>query len=128
MRSNTNSKELDALTKNCKASLSGLSRMEGVDNKLMEVVNRDLKAAYSFIGRNAQYINFKDNDRERYTAEVPTPVTTELLSVPNVIKDFVTTDKYDKTGFIWWILISVLVDIAAFVFFSLVFSKKNNNV
>lgn len=121
------SKTLDGLIKNCEIALSDVNKMSGVDNDIIKAATDDLANGYSFIKANSQYIAFKDNDKERYTRDGAMPEAKEMLSVPDVWKDFLTTDKYKGHGFIWWVFIALLVDLAGFVFFNLAFSKDDNN-
>lgn len=121
------SKQLDGLIKNCEIALSDVNEMNGIDNAIISAATDDLANGYSFIKANSQYIQFKDNDKERYTRDGAMPEAKEMLSVPDVWKDFLTTDKYNGHGFIWWVFIALLVDLAGFVFFNIAFSKDNNN-
>ena len=121
------SKALEGLIKNCEIALADVNRMDGVDNNIIKVATDDLANGYSFIKANSQYIAFKDNDKERYTREGAMPEAKEMLSVPDVWKDFLTTNKYNGHGFIWWVFIALLVDLAGFVFFDLAFGKNDNN-
>lgn len=121
------SKTLDGLIKNCEIALSDVNKMDGVDNGIIKAATDDLANGYSFIKANSQYIAFKDNDKERYTRDGAMPEAKEMLSVPDVWKDFLTTDKYNGHGFIWWVFIALLVDLAGFTFFNLAFNKDNNN-
>lgn len=121
------SKELDGLIKNCELALSDINKMDGVDNNIIKAATNDLGNGYSFIKANSQYIAFKDNDKERYTRDGAMPEAKEMLSVPDVWKDYLITNKYNGHGFIWWVLIALLVDLAGFIFFNFAFSKDNNN-
>ncbi len=121
------SKELNSLIKNCGIALSDVTKMKSVNNDIINGALEDLDNGYSYIKSNSQYIEFKDKDKENYTRDGAIPEARQMLSVPDVWKDFLTTDKYDGHGFIWWVLISLLVDLAAFIFFNIAFSKQNNN-
>lgn len=122
-----NSTVLNGLIDNCRIALNDVNQMQGVNNDIIEAAVNDLRNAYAFIKANSQYISFKDSDRERYTKEGAMPESQAMLSVPDVWKDFLTTDKYDGHGFIWWVFIALLVDLAAFIFFNMAISDKNNN-
>lgn len=121
------SKELEQLIANCRIALSDINNMDGVNNKVIKAATNDLTNAYSFIKTNSQYIEFKDNDKDIYTRDGAMPEAKAMLSVPDVWKDFLTTDKYKGHGFIWWVFIAILVDLAAFIFFNMAFGKKQNN-
>lgn len=121
------SKTLQGLIKNCDIALSDVNKMDGIDNGIIKAATNDLANGYSFIKANSQYVVFKDKDKERYTREGAMPEAKEMLSVPDVWKDYLTTDKYNGHGFIWWVFIALLVDLAGFIFFNLAFSKNDNN-
>lgn len=122
------SKELDGLIQGCKAALHDItSRMDGIDNNLIEAATKDLSNGYAFINQNSQYIAFKEGDKERYTRLGAIPEAKEMLSVPDVWKDFLFTHKYDGHGFIWWVFIALLVDLAGFIFCNMAFSKEQDS-
>ena len=127
VRNNMNAQDIDKLIYNCDAALSDIHNMNDVDNDIVSYAVKDLTEGYAYIGKNAEYVDFKDADKERYTKEGAIPETKAMLSVPDVWKDYITTDKYAGRGFIWLVLIALLVDIAAFIFFNIAFNKKNNN-
>ncbi|MBD5171488.1 MAG: hypothetical protein HDT07_05730 [Bacteroidales bacterium] len=110
------SKELNNLIKNNTRALSDINKMTTVNNNVVQAAIDDLVNSYAYIKANAQYINFKENDKGRYTREGAMPEAKEMLSVPDVWKDYLTTDKYNGHGFVWWILIAILVDLAGFIF------------
>lgn len=120
------SDELKGLIDNCKIALADINKMDGIDNEIIKAATDDLANGYSYIKANSQYIVFKDKDKTRYTRDGAMPEAKEMLSVPDVWKDFITTDKYSGHGFIWWVFIALLVDLAGFVFFNLAFKKSNN--
>lgn len=119
-----NSPELNGLIENCKIALKDINQMYGINNDIIAAAVNDLTSGYAFINTNSQYIMFKEGDEERYTREGAMPDAKAMLSVPDVWKDFLTTDKYKGHGFIWWVFIALLVDLAAFIFFDIAFGKK----
>lgn len=127
IRRTMGSKELDALIKNCGIALKDIQAMDGVNNEIVKLAMNDLDAGYSFIAANSKYIDFDDNDKEQYTKEGAVSNARGLLSVTKVWSDFMTTKKYDGHGFVYWILIALLVDISAFIFFVMAFDDKKNN-
>lgn len=127
IRQTMGSKELDNLIKNNKIALSDVNNMSTVNNDVVQAAIGDLVNSYAFIKANAQYIDFKNGDKERYTREGAIPEAKEMLSVPDVWEDYLTTKKYDGHGFIWWVLIALLVDLAGFIFYNISFNSKNNN-
>lgn len=87
-----------------------------------EVDNR-LLAGYATIKTYNDFISFQtESDKERYVAEHPITKLKRLMSVFDVWQD-VFVGQYKGHGFVFWILISILVDISAFIFFDLTFRK-----
>lgn len=90
-----------------------------------EVDNR-LLAGYATIKTYNDFISFQsESDTEKYVTEHPITKLKRLMSVFDVWRD-VLTGQYKGHGFIFWILISILVDIAAFIFFDLTFKKRED--
>ena len=121
------SKELESLIANNKLALKDITNMKSVDNEVIQAAINDLNNGYAYIKTNSQYIQFKGNDKELYTRDGAMPESKAMLSVPDVWKDYLTTDKNEGHGFIWWVLIALLVDISGFIFFQMAFNSKNNN-
>lgn len=46
-----------------------------------------------------------------------------MLSVIDVWKDYFA-GKFKGRGFLFWIVISILIDVAAFIFFDIAFKKR----
>jgi hypothetical protein len=104
---------------------------KNVGYKIMEIVNNDLVQAYSAIAEHANLLSFKSNDKgesdkEKYTETNAQPKTVKLAQVPTVWWDYLH-GKYDGHGFLWRIMLSILVDLAAFIFFNIAFNNKDNN-
>lgn len=91
----------------------------------MKEVCNILDEGYSTIYLYNQFVNFKKpEDEATYTAKNPQTKVRRVLSVFDVWDDFLA----GKTGglhFTFWIFISVLIDIAAFVFFDIAFKKRD---
>ena len=84
-----------------------------------------LTEGYNEIKKNNVLVNFNSPaDKEIYTAEKPVTKVKRLLSVFDVWKDFLK-GKFAGHGFAFWIVISILVDISAFIFFDLAFKKED---
>jgi hypothetical protein len=128
IRRTMNSPQLNSHIENCKIALKDINEMQGVNNDVVGAAVNDLISDYAFIKSNQDYISFKEGDKERYTREGAIPEAKEMLSVPDVWWDFLTTDKYKGHGFIWWVFIALLVDLSAFIFFDLAFRKKGYSV
>lgn len=108
-------------------AIIGLNEMRnsGVqDDATINTANGILKGAYSTVKNYSDMVMFKsDSDKEAYTADNQVTKTTRLLSVIDTWMDFVK-GEYAGRGFIFWIIISILVDVAAFVFFDIAFKKS----
>lgn len=95
------------------------------DAEDMKEVCNILDEGYSTINLYNQFVNFKKpEDEATYTAKNPQTKVRRVLSVFDVWDDFLA----GKTGglhFTFWIFISVLIDIAAFVFFDIAFKKRD---
>lgn len=83
----------------------------------------ELHKSYGIISLNKPFIHFDKNDEGVYTKEKPDTKTKRLSSVINVTVDFLH-GKYSDSSW-YYILLSILVDIAAFIFFDIAFMKKN---
>lgn len=92
--------------------------------RIREVCDR-LNSGYATIKMYSQFVDFKSNeDKEAYTANNPQTKVSRLLSVYDVWADFLA-GKDGGMHFAFWIFISVLIDIAAFVFFDIAFKKRS---
>lgn len=84
-----------------------------------------LNKGYSTINNNQQFVNFKtEQEKEDYTRADSKTKVSHLLSVYDVWMDFFSGKK-GGLSFVFWIFISILVDIAAFVFFDMAFKKRD---
>lgn len=88
---------------------------------------KELKDGYNTIASNKTFIQFDKNsdDEEVYTKENAETRTKRMSSVIDVF--FVDFLKGKYAGSLWYyVILSILVDIAAFIFFDIAFMKKNN--
>lgn len=121
-----NSSELIKINTKLTADKEKINTMDGTDHELIRNVINDLDMGYSFIASHENYIKFKnEQDRKHYCKEGAITEAQGMYSVFDVWKDFLTTDKYDDHGFFWWVMIALLVDLAAFIFFDLAFKKND---
>lgn len=82
-------------------------------------------SGYTNIKNNQEYVKFDNtNDKELYTAENLETNTKRMLSVIDVWMDFFK-GKY-PVSFLFYVLLSILVDVAAFIFFDFAFRKRDN--
>ena len=116
-----NSTVLANLMANNKIALSDIQNMEGINHDIIAAAVLDLENSYSYIKSNSKYIEFKEQDKEKYTKDGAIPEAQKMLAINVVWKDFLSTDKYDAHGFAWWIVIALMIDLAAFIFFNKVF-------
>lgn len=83
-----------------------------------------LDEGYATIRTYNQFVNFKDEaDRVAYTSPNAVTKVRRMISVFEVWEDFLA-NQYAGYGFSFWILISILVDVAAFIFFDIAFKKR----
>ncbi len=88
-------------------------------------VTNILNQGYSTIKTYQQFVDFKnEEDKENYTCSNPQTKVTRLLSVYDVWVDFLS-GKQGGLAFVFWIIISILIDIAAFIFFDIAFKKRD---
>jgi hypothetical protein len=91
----------------------------------IKTVCNNLNQGYSTIKTYQQFVDFKnDADKDSYTADNSQTKVSRLLSVYDVWVDFLT-GKQGGLAFVFWIIISILVDIAAFIFFDIAFKKRD---
>ncbi len=120
-----NLKEVDVVDKNL-AIMSDAIHQSKLDlNKsedIKEVCDR-LTEGYNAVNKNRDFVKFKNlEDNNAYTASKPVTKAKRLISVFDVWSDFLS-GNFNGHGFIFWIVISILVDIAAFIFFDIAFKK-----
>lgn len=84
-----------------------------------------LNEGYNTIKKNRDFVNFSSkNDEAIYTADNPVTKVKRMISVFDVWEDFLN-GEYAGHGFAFWIIISILVDVAAFIFFDIAFKKRD---
>lgn len=82
-------------------------------------------SGYTCVKNNQKFVKFDNaTDKSLYTAENLETNTKRMLSVIDVWIDFFK-GKY-PISFLFYILLSILVDIAAFLFFDFTFKKRDN--
>lgn len=97
-----------------------------VDNQLINEADVALKDGYATIKNYHNFINFNsEQEKELYLAENQLTKTSRMLSVIDVWKDYLA-GKHKGRGFVFWIVIAVLVDVAAFIFFDLAFARRDD--
>lgn len=97
-----------------------------IDNNLITQADLVLKKSYATIKNYSDFINFNsEEDKKMYMADNQITRTSEMLSVFDVWRDFIASE-YKGRGFIFWVMIAILVDMAAFVFFDITFKKSED--
>jgi len=115
-----NFKALDLIRKNIQNGTLDLNEADDIS-----MICNQLNQGYSTIKTYNQFVEFKNpEDKAAYTAGDPETKVTRMLSVYDVWHDFLT-GKLGGLGFVFWIIISILVDIAAFIFFDIAFKKRD---
>ena len=100
------------------------SKLSLTDADDIKTICNNLNQGYSSIKTYQQFVDFKNKkDKEDYTCSNSQTKVSRLLSVYDVWVDFLTS-KQKGLAFVFWIIISVLVDIAAFIFFDIAFKKR----
>lgn len=93
------------------------------DEAIITQTESVLQNAYSLIKNNKQYVIFNEGDKVIYCADKITTKTHQLKNVIKVWQDYLA-GNYKGKGFFYWIMISLLVDLGAFIFFDLAFKKE----
>lgn len=120
-------RQRDKCLAECRTSLNDLNEMTDLEMPVIDEATRALEGAYPFIKSNLSPIKYETPaDKEKYTREMIISDTKAMRSVPDVWNDFLTTEKYKGHGFLWWVLIALLVDLSAFIFFDIA-QKKNED-
>lgn len=104
-------------------TISVMVNAGNIDEDIIKQTEGVLQGAYALIKYNEQFVAFDEADKEIYTAENLVTRTKRLLSVFDVWVDFIK-GRYAGSGFIFWVIISILVDLGAFIFFDIAFAKK----
>lgn len=87
-------------------------------------VCQQLNNGYAVIRTYKDYVTFQtEEEKEHYTSPNSVTKVTRMKSVFDVWADYLT-GAYAGRGFIFWIILAILVDVAAFIFFGIAFGKK----
>ena len=92
----------------------------------MSELTRQLGIAYSTIKTYQSFVTFSTGEDDAlYTAENSISKTQSMVSVYNVWIDFLH-GKYRGHGLWYWVVIAILLDMAAFIFFDITFAKRDD--
>lgn len=106
--------------------LEEMAAANELDNEIVRQTDMVLKAGHGVVRNYATFVNFNSPaDRELYTAPEQLTRISRLLSVVDVWADFFH-GAFSGRGFIFWILLSLVVDLAAFIFFDMAFKASDN--
>lgn len=85
-----------------------------------------LNDGYATIRTYQQFVDFKDEtDKVAYTSPNSVTKVKRMISVFDTWKDFIN-GEFEGHSFLFWIVISILVDVAAFIFFDIAFRKRED--
>lgn len=89
---------------------------------------KELKDGYNIIGTNKLFVDFDRNsdDEAVYTKENVETRTKRMASVIDVFFVDFLQGKY-PASFWYYVILSILVDIAAFIFFDIAFKRNENS-
>ena len=91
----------------------------------VQMADKDLNDAFSHIKTYSNCISFDGNDRDYFSRDGAILKCNELKNPSSIWWDYITTDKYSGHGFLWKIMLSLLVDLAAFIFCYIAFNYKS---
>lgn len=95
-----------------------------VDDVVLREAGLVLTESYALVKQYSEKIQFNEDDKDLYTT-YNISRTTRMLSVWDLWVDFFAGLLPSSGRFVFWIVISVLVDIAAFMFFDFAFKKED---
>lgn len=111
-------KQLNTHLANIDIVLNDIHNMHSIEQDKIDNANTVLTESYSIINTYSDQLKLKDKTQHGVNQ------ITRLTSVIDTWKDFIK-GEFAGRGFIFWVIISALVDIAGFVFFDIAFSRKN---
>lgn len=115
------------------ANLRGIQRwiqLDSIDyynrDMMKKDINTKLHHSYETIASYRTFISWNtEEDRYDYTRDNVVTKVEGITSVFNVWKD-IFSGKYNGHGLWYWIVLSILVDIAAFIFFDIAFATSED--
>ena len=116
-------KKIATNKKNINIVLDNIHNMKTVNDQVMIDAGLVLTESYALIGKYSDRLNLSDADKQVYTGNAISK-TARMLSVWDVWVDFFV-GKIMRGKFIFWIVISILVDVAGFIFFDMAFKKNS---
>lgn len=123
---NTYTKEAAVRIENLKAIAKNLEEGNGLsvyNPQDMQEICKKINEGYITVRQYQNYVVFNSaEDKENYLSPIGITKVKRLMSVFDVWQDYLA-GAYEGFGFLFWIIISILVDIAAFIFFDFAFKK-----
>lgn len=105
-------------------TIKTMSEVGDINEDIIKQTNSVLVNGYTCVKNNQKYVKFtNDSDKQLYTAANIETRTKRMLSVIDVWVDFFH-GKYPLV-YLGYVLLSILVDVAAFMFFNFAFKKNN---
>ncbi len=89
-----------------------------------QLTKNNLIRSFSIINKYSDDLNKTYPNRTKSLLDYPTPKTIQLDSVVDVWKSFFKGD-YKGEGFLYWIIVAILIDIAGFLMFALGFRSDD---
>lgn len=106
-----------------KGSSSDIVDLNSADD-MHNIVIPCINSGYQAVNSNSDIVIFKNGDEIKYKADPVITDTQRMTSIFEVWGDYLS-GKFGGHGFLWWILLAILVDVAAFIFFDIAFKKSN---
>lgn len=108
-------KEIDKIEKDIKDESINLNDRDEIGN-IVETIEK----SYALIANNLSWVNINPLDKATFENGHPVTNVKRLMSVYDVWMDMFRGDLH-AGGFAFWLIISILVDVAAFIFFDIAF-------
>ena len=113
--------EIAKVTDQIKEKKLNLNKAEDIN-----AINNVVTEGYNTVRKHSALVSFlSPSDKEKYTSDHPVTEIKKLISVFDTWKAVLSGEYTGYNLSFWlWVVISILVDIAAFIFFDLAFKKE----
>lgn len=99
--------------------------MEGrIDDDLLKRADQEVFKGYGVIRKYMDYLDIPGDAKIRYSAEEPLTRYAELTSIKRVWGD-IFGGRFSGKDFLYCLMIALLIDVAAFLFFDIAFKKSS---
>lgn len=116
-------KKIKTFRKNISKVLKDIHNMKEINDEVMVNASTALTDSYSLINEYSNHVEFKDDDKQVYAGNKQSK-TERMLDVWAIWMDFFK-GKIAQGKFVFWMIISILIDVAGFIFFDIAFKKEN---